>query len=252
VGSLFTTDIQDIGWMSCALGGGSLVGLIAAGFGVRYLPRMKYQMLIASLILVAFVSAIASSTEYTRTRSVIFLLVGAAAAGYVENLTLSTMALVWDPEDIGLVSGVLATIRTAAGSIAIALYSSLLSNGLTKYLPEYVPDAAIGAGLPTSSVTELFASISAGSYADVPGITPAIIEAVGHAVKQAYSMSFRTVFLATLPFGAILLVSAYFTPNVEEYLTDDVARKLQDRHLESSGSDTIGGIAREHKEVESV
>lgn len=39
---------------------------------------------------------------------------------------------------------VLATIRTAAGSIDIALYSSLLSNGLTKYLLEYLPDAAIG------------------------------------------------------------------------------------------------------------
>ncbi len=230
-----------------------MAGQIAAGFGVRYLPRMRYQMLVASLVLVAFVSAIASSTEFTRTRSVICLLVGAAAAGYVENLTLSTMALVWDPEDIGLVSGVLATIRTAAGSIAIALYSSLLSNGLTKYLPEYVPNAAISAGLPASSVEDLFAGISTGSYADVPGITPTIIEAVGHAVKRAYSMSFRTVFLATLPFGAILLVSAILTPDVEDYLTDDVARKLQGRHLQSRGSDTAGGIAQEQKEeAESV
>jgi hypothetical protein len=210
---------------------------------------LKYQMLIASLIMVAFVSAIASATEYSRTRSVIFLLIGAAAAGYVENLTLSTMALVWDPENIGLVSGVLATIRTAAGSIAIALYSSLLSNGLTKYLPKYVPDAAIGARLPTSSVIGLLTSISARTYADVPSITPTIIEAVRHAVKRAYSMSFRTVFLATLPFGAILLVAAFLTPNVEDYLTDDVARKLQGRNLESRGSDTAGRIAGEHTEI---
>lgn len=132
--------------MSYAVGGGILAGQIAGRFGLRHLPRMKYQMLVASLILVAFVSAIASSTEYTRTRTLIFLLVGAPAAGYVENLTLSTMALVWEPEDIGLVSGVLATIRTAAGSVAIALYSSLLSNGLTKYLLEYVTNAAIGLG----------------------------------------------------------------------------------------------------------
>lgn len=66
-------------------------------------------------------------------------------------------------------------------------------------------------------------------------------------------MSFRTVFLTTLPFGAILLVSAILTPNVEDYLTDDVARKLQGRHLESSGRDTTGNIAREHgEELESV
>jgi hypothetical protein len=134
--------------MPCAVVRGSLAGQIAVGFRVRYLSHMKYQML------VAFVSAIASSTGYTRTRTVIFLLVGLATAGYVVNLTLSTMASVWEPGDIGLVSGALAIIRTAAGSVAIALYSSLLSNGLTKYFPEYVPKAASGAGLPASSIPD--------------------------------------------------------------------------------------------------
>jgi hypothetical protein len=121
-------------------------------------------------------------------------------------------------------------------------------------MPEYVPDPAISAGLPASSITDLFAGISAGSFADVPGITPTVIEAVSHAVKQAYSMSFRTVFLATLPFGAILLVSAILTPNVEDYLTDEVARKLQGKYLaDSSGSNMTGKITTEHKEeVDSV
>ena len=36
-------------------------------------------------------------------------------------------------------------------------------------------------------------------------------------------------------------------------MTDDVARKFQGRHLESSGRDTTGNIAREHgEESESV
>ncbi len=239
--------------MSTAVGGGLLAGQILGGFGVRYLPHMKIQMLVASVILVAFVSAIASSTEYSRNRTITFLLIGAAGAGYVENLTLSTMALVWEPEDIGLVAGVLATIRTAAGAIAVALYSSLLSNGLTEYIPEYVPEAAIGAGLPANSITDLFAGIKSGSFDAVAGMTPAVAEAVGHAVKHAYSMSFRTVFLCTLPFGAILLVSAVLVPNMEDYLTDDVARKLQGKYrAESHGGDS-GDSSKGHKdEAESV
>jgi hypothetical protein len=49
-------------------------------------------------------------------------------------------------------------------------------------------------------------------------------------------MSFRTVFLATLPFGAILLVSAILTPNVEDYLTDNVARNYRTDILNQVGA----------------
>lgn len=254
VGSLYTTSVSEIGWLSCAVGGGLLFGQISAGIGVRYIPRMKLQMLVASIVLVAFVSALSTSTEHTRTRTVVFLLLGTAAAGYVENLTLSSMALVWEPEDIGLVASVLATIRTACGAVAVALYSSLLGNGVTKYLPIYVPEAAINAGLDPSSITALFAGLTSGSFADVPGITPEITEAVGHAVKHAYALSFRTLFLATLPFGVILLIAAVICPNVEDYLTDEVARKLQSKELSQPGVGEISTKkAAEHREeAESV
>jgi hypothetical protein len=168
-----------------------------------------------------------------RTNSSFFV----AAAGYIENLTLSSMALVWEPEDIGLVAGAMGSIRTASSSIATSLYLSILSNQLTKYLPRYVVPAATEAGLPASSLTDLFAGITAGSFAKVPGITPTIEEAVGHAVKHAYSMSFRTVFLCTLPFGAIILVAAVISPNVEDYLTDDVARRLQGKSVAGTTND---------------
>lgn len=235
-GALFTTNVKEIGWLSCAVGGGLLTGQIAAGFGIRYLPRMKIQMTVASVIMVTFVAAMSAVDEYSRTRSVVFLLIGTAAAGYIENLTLSSMALVWEPEDIGLVAGAMGSIRTASSSIATSLYISLLTNGLTKYLPRYVVPAATGAGLPAASIPSLFAGITSGSFAKVEGMTPEIAEAVGHAVKHAYSLSFRTVFLCTLPFGAILLVAAIISPNVEDYMTDDVARKLQGKSVAGAGS----------------
>jgi hypothetical protein len=198
---------------------------------------MKFQMTVAAVIMVAFIASFASVTKYSRTRTVVSLLIGAAAAGYIENLTLSSMALVWEPEDIGLVAGAMGSIRTASASIATSLYLSILSNQLMKYLPRYVVPAATEAGLPATSLKDLFAVITAGSFAKVPGITPEIEEVVSHAVKHAYSMSFRTVFLCTLPFGAIILVAAMISPNMEDYLTDDVARKLQGKSV-AGGSDS--------------
>ena len=185
-------------------------------------------MTIAGVILTAFVAALASSTEFSRGRTVGFLLVGMAAAGYVENLTLSTMALVWEPDDIGLVAGVLACIRTAAGALATSMYSGILSSEAAKYIPKYVGPAAIEAGLPASSVPALLAGIGTGSFDAVPGINAGVLAAIGSPIKHAYSMAFRTVFLCTIPFGIILLVFAViWCPNVEDYMTDEVARKLQ-------------------------
>ena len=215
----------------------SCLGQIAAGLGIRYLPRMKIQMTVASIIMIAFVASLADVDENSRTRTVVCLLIGVAAAGYIENLTLSSMAYVFEPEDIGLVAGVMGSIRTASSSVATSIYISILSNELSKYLPRYVVPAATGAGLPAASMTSLFAGITAGSFVDVPGITPEIEIAVGHAVKQAYSLAFRTVFLCTLPFGAILLVAAIISPNVEDYMTDDVARRLQGKVVAGGGSD---------------
>lgn len=43
VGAIFTTSVTRTGWLSCAIGGGLLFGQIAAGIGVRCLPKMKWQ-----------------------------------------------------------------------------------------------------------------------------------------------------------------------------------------------------------------
>ncbi|CAK4033324.1 MFS general substrate transporter [Lecanosticta acicola] len=227
-GALFTTSVIHVGWLSCAMGGGLLIGQISAGIGVRYLPRMKIQMTIGGIIMMAFIAAMASADPDSEGRTTAFLLIGAAGAGYVENLTLSTMALVWEADDIGLVAGVMGCIRTAAGALATSMYSSILTTELTKYLPKYVVPAAVEAGLPATSVPALLAGISSGSFDDVPGITENVLGAIADPIKHAYTLSFRTVFLCTIPFSAILLVAgAVYCPNVEDYMTEDVARKLQ-------------------------
>lgn len=94
----------------------------------------------------------------------------------------------WEPQDIGLATGVLGSIRSMGGAIATALYSSVLANEVDKNLPKYVVPAATGTGLPESSVESLFAAITAGDLTEVPGISPEIIAAVGSALKTAYEL----------------------------------------------------------------
>jgi hypothetical protein len=110
------------------------------------------------------------------------------------------------------------------------MISTLLGNKSAVYIPQYVAPAAVDAGLPESSLPALFTGLTAGSFTSVPGISPSIIEAVIHATRAAYAKSFYVIYLSMLPFGVLLLVAAFFRPNVEDYLTNDVARKLQPNH----------------------
>jgi hypothetical protein len=165
------------------------------GIGVRYIPRMKIQMTVASVVTVAFVAALAASNANTKSMTTALLLIGTIGAGYIENLTLSSTAYLWDPADIGLVTGVLGAIRTAISAVATSMYSSILTTEASKYIPQYVTPAALQAGLPESSLPLLFAGITAGNFSAVPDITPGIIAIVGDQVKHAYSfVHYRSVF----------------------------------------------------------
>lgn len=127
---------------------------------------------------------------------------------------------------MGLVTGVMGAIRTGLSAIATSMYSSILATESAKYIPQKVIPAATAAGLPESSLTSLLSSITLGDFSRVPGISPEIIAATGAAVQDAYAVSFRTVYLCTLPFGALLIIAGILSPNVEQYLTDEVARKM--------------------------
>lgn len=203
---------------------------------------MKIQMTVAGVVATSFTAAVAASYASTETRTTAFILIGTIGAGYIENLTLSSTAYLWDPADmgewehitlkdiglihVGLVTGVLGAIRTAVSAIATSMYSSILATEAAKYLSQKVIPAAVSAGLPSSSLATLFEAIQNDNLTAVPGISQDIIAAVDAAVKDAYARSYQTVYLCTLPFGALLIISALFSPNVEQYLTDEVARKL--------------------------
>jgi len=218
----------------CAVGGGLLLGQILGGAGIRYLPRMKVQMTVTAVFTTAFVAAVSASNHNTEQRTTAFLLVGTIAAGYIENLTLSSTAYLWDPADIGLVTGVMGAIRTGLSAIATSMYSSILTTESAKYIPQKVIPAALAAGLPETSLPNLLSSIALGDFNAVPGISPKIIAATADAVQAAYTLSFRTVYLCTLPFGILLIVAAILSPNVEQYLTDEVARKMHNKADEKS------------------
>jgi hypothetical protein len=82
------------------------------------------------------------------------------------------------------------------------------------------------------------ASGSTSAISAVPGVTKKVLAVAGVTLKEAYFESFEIVFLATIPFGVVALVAAFFAKDIDTRLTHDVVRWLDPRASRKSQTST--------------
>ncbi|KAF5549617.1 trichothecene efflux pump [Fusarium phyllophilum] len=236
ISTLYTADSIKVGWQSCVIGGGVVLGQAMSGLAIAYVPRLKIQCICAAALVMTFITSMCSISPDRWANTIAFGLIACTAVGYIETVALTCVTLLWEPQDIGLASGILGSIRALGGAIAQALYISILSNELARKLPKYVIPAAARSDLPTKSLPSLFEAINKGNYSDVPGINNAIVDSVGDAIVEAHTGSLHHVFYATIPFSCIMLVAACLVPDIKKFLTYNVAKRLQDKSFRKSSN----------------
>lgn len=180
----------------------------------------------STFAMVGFVGSLAALTPSSKSTGIALTLVGPFFVGVIELTALAIAPLFCKPEDIGLASGLLASIRSAGGSIAVTVYSTILSNRLKFTVPHNIGPVAVAAGLPEDQVPALTKAVLGGSLAKFPGLTDSILKAVSSVLPTAYSQAFQTVYLASFGFGAIAIVGCLFAKDARDLLTDRVERKM--------------------------
>ena len=70
IGTLYTTDVMEIGWQSCLVGGGILLGQIIGGFSLSYVPKVKWQSIASCAIGGALISSLASISPAHHTAAI--------------------------------------------------------------------------------------------------------------------------------------------------------------------------------------
>jgi hypothetical protein len=140
------------------------------------------------------------------------------------------------------------TVYTA--SIFVSVYGNRLNHNLL----EYVPSVAEAAGLPKSSITALLTALASGAtaaIAKVPGMNATIQKDVVAATRHAYEASFRTVFLTSLAFGGLAIISAWFTPNTARHMTNFINTKVDGTQSKVANEKVID-MDEDHKRVHSI
>lgn len=218
-------------------------GQICAGITLRPFGKAlkaHWQMRAAAMGMCSFMAALAAITIDRGNMAIAFMALAGFSVGYVELLALIMVPFTCPQEDIGLASGFQSSCRGTSGTIVTAIYATVLANRNLINIPGQVGPAAIAAGLPESSVAAAIAAAQVGTpaaFAKVPGITPKIQAAITLAVRIANAMSFKTMFLVSLAFGVTSVIGSFFIGNLDDHLTDEVARKLQNRKGPQDRSD---------------
>ncbi|KAI5865780.1 trichothecene efflux pump [Durotheca rogersii] len=239
VQALYTTNIAYAGWVSCTVASATALGQAFGGFFVRWGGNVRYWIIFSTFAMVAFVGACASLTPQTLGAGIAFTMAGPFFVGVIEVCALALAPLFCRPADIGLASGLLASIRSAGGSVAVAVYSSVLANRLATTVPAVVGPAAVAAGLPPDRVPALAAALVGNRLAAFPDLTPAVQAAVAAAAPAAYALAFRTVYLASLGFGGIAIVGCLFSQDAQSVLTDTVHRRMNGKASGSESRDSV-------------
>ncbi|KAF5004796.1 hypothetical protein FDECE_8735 [Fusarium decemcellulare] len=225
VQALFTKDVTYAGWLSCTVASSTALGQVCAGAIVRWGGNVRYWLIFSTFAMVGFVAALASLTPSDKNTGIALTILGPFFVGFIELASLALAPLFCSAQDIGLASGLLASIRSAGGSIAVAVYTTILSNRLATTIPSNVIPAAEEVGLSSGSAPGLLAAISAG---DLSSYSDAIQAAVAGVLPTAYAQAFKTVYLASLGFGGIAIVGCLFSKDAKKHLTNKVERRMHD------------------------
>tara|TARA_R110002003_G_scaffold206_27_gene15921 strand:- start:798 stop:1481 length:684 start_codon:yes stop_codon:yes gene_type:complete len=215
--------------MSGTVGGAIAFGQVIGALTVRW-GWGHWQLRISSLAMCAFIGAMASCDVSTRDRGIVFTTLGSFAVGIIEVIAIIAVPFTVPPEDLGLASGVLGSCRSVLGSIALAIFSSILNTKKTQEITPRLRAVAQAEGLSSGSTAAIIkagvASLVA-TFTKIPGVNSANVGKFIKALQDGNVVAYHTVFYASLAFGGFAVICAFCTKSFNEHFTEKVDRRLQ-------------------------
>jgi branched-subunit amino acid transport protein len=136
--------------------------------------------------------------------------------------------------------------RSVGGTVATAIYTSILKNKVAHFIPTYLALPLAKAGVSPASLPGVIHALSSHTGLEaLAALTPEQLEIGKYGVKQSFAHAFRIVYLVTIAFGVLGTVAVSFTSNVDHLMTRKVDIKLEEgAHLHGQVDTGEGHIIR--------
>lgn len=125
-------------------------------------------------------------------------------------------------QDLGFSGGLAGMARYAGGSLAQAIYTTILTNTQTRRVASTLPTAAVAAGMTPENAQKLLAAfpLGASAIAAVPGTTAEALAAAALAFQWSYAHALKIVALSSLSFGLVGLICVFWCEDVGPKMTN--------------------------------
>ncbi|KAH6679631.1 fungal trichothecene efflux pump [Halenospora varia] len=233
------------GWLNCISGTLIVAGQIIGGALAVPIGKTKIQCIVVLTIGGALLAAMASCTPDTENQAIVLMALGCFFIGWNETVCLANAGIeVEDQQEIGTAVGMAGSIRSAISTICSSVYVAVLTNRLAQTIPATVPPAVIAAGLPASSVPAFLGGFTTGNFTAVPGLTTTITTVGVRAYKVANAQAYKTVFLTSLAFSGLAIILSFWSPNVDDKMTGEVATTLHQKDHRVVGETEATGVEK--------
>lgn len=216
VGVVYFSDPNKAVWRSCTVLLACFVGVIILGNTLDRIGHARWIIAGSAILNTILIGCMAAMSTFASQRpfvgchlltmnpkliavntpasAVAISLLNGFTLGFIQLVGIAMILLNCPDKDLGVAIGLKGTARTLGGSIATALYSTILANRVKDDLPRLIAEATLPLGLPVTSLKPLIIAMTSGHTASamqIPGVTAAILSAAGMAFKQAYVEGFR-------------------------------------------------------------
>ncbi|KAB5560332.1 fungal trichothecene efflux pump [Coniochaeta sp. 2T2.1] len=208
----------------------ALGATLLAFFG-SYIKRWHWQLAGSVFIMVLFGSLMALCTPTNKGLMVAFVFISQAGYGWAIYLAIAVAQMGVEHRNLGLSGGIAGVSRFAAGSIAAAVYTTILTNETSKKIASLVPAAASAAGVSQSDMADLLAAVNTPALATRFGSE--VAAAVQSAVQQAQVHGIRMVAFASMAFGIVGIIASLCCKDVDKKMDNKIEVYLEnDKYAE--------------------
>ncbi|GAB7358595.1 hypothetical protein MBLNU230_g2655t1 [Neophaeotheca triangularis] len=142
-------------------------------------------------------------------------------------------------EHIGLATLVLGSLRAIGGSVAITIYSAILSNTMETDAGPRVGAAVIPLGIDPTILPDfigLLAAHRADLAGQLPGVSPEALEVARETIRYSWAEAFSNMYYAAMAFSAVAIVASLCVKDVSHNMTDSVAVTLTNDRKKNVGA----------------
>ncbi|CAN9166566.1 unnamed protein product [Alternaria alternata] len=242
---------EETAWLSTTAAFGLWGGIVILGPLMSWIGHIRYQILISSIWMTAFLGAMASITVEDKARAIAFSFLAGWTIGWGEVIAAIVVQYVVSDQDLGVAFSVISASRTIFGSIFTAAFIAVYTNKVPGYLTSIVPQRVLEDGLPASSLSALMTAAATANQTallEIDGMTPELLHTTNIAVSDAYSKSYAYVYYFAVAIGGLAIIASLCMRDFDEYLTGHVSRQLY--HKKDTSTDPLEVTTREVDDVQ--